>query len=162
MTIDRPNQVWVTDITYIKLKEGWAYLMAVIDWYSRKVIAWGISSTMDVTFCVEVLEKALLKGKPDVFNTDQGSQYTSSTFTNILKREGIKISMDGKGRYLDNILIERLWRTVKYEYIFLNDYSTIPELRAGLTEFIQTYNTRRIHQALNYQTPEAVFQGASL
>jgi putative transposase len=162
LTIDRPNQVWCTDITYIKLKTGWTYLMAVMDWSSRKIISWGLSNTMDVSFCVEVLEEALKYGKPEIFNTDQGSQYTSSIFTDVLKREGIEISMDGKGRYLDNILIERLWRTVKYEHIFINDYETISETREGLRGFIDQYNSKRLHQALEYQTPDEVWAKCSL
>ena len=155
--INKPNQVWCTDITYIKLSTGWTYLMAVMDWRSRRVISWGVSNTMGADFCVRILEESLKHGKPEIFNTDQGSQYTSESFTAVLKREGIKISMDGKGRYLDNILIERLWRSVKYENIYINDYRTIGELRLGLTLYFDKYNHRRIHQSLDYKTPDDVW-----
>jgi putative transposase len=159
--IIRANQVWSTDITYIKLKSGWTYMMAVIDWYSRKVISWGLSNTMDTQFCTEVLEEALNRGKPEIFNTDQGSQFTSIKFTDILKREKIKISMDGKGRYLDNIYIERFWRTVKYENIFINDYEKIPDVRAGLKVYILQYNNERLHQALDYKTPDSFWKASA-
>jgi len=160
MVINKPNQVWCTDITYIRLAHGWGYLMAVMDWHSRRVISWGVSSTMDVEFCIRVLEDALKQGKPQIFNTDQGSQYTSVAFTDVLKREGIDISMDGRGRYLDNIFIERLWRTVKYENVFINGYRTIPELRVGLEQYFLIYNHERIHQALGYVTPDSVWRQA--
>ena len=158
LDINRPNQVWCTDITYVRVDTGWVYLMAVMDWYSRKVISWSISNTMDNEFCTRVLEDSLKHGKPEIFNTDQGSQFTSLEFTNILKREGIKISMDGKGRYLDNILIERLWRTVKYEDIVINGYETLSSLKKGLAEYIEKYNGRRLHQALGYKTPNQIWQ----
>ena len=161
MDINRPNQVWCTDITYIRLNTGWSYLMAVMDWHSRRVISWGLSNTMDTNFCTRVLEEALKLGKPEYFNTDQGSQFTSASFTGILLREGIKISMDGRGRYLDNILIERLWRTVKYEDIFISGYETLPEARAGLFVFFSKYNNRRLHQALDYKTPDHVWRNAA-
>ena len=159
--IDHINQVWSTDITYIRLKTGWVYLMAVIDWHSRKVLSWGLSNTMDTSFCIDVLENSFKHGKPEVFNTDQGSQYTSNDFTGVLKRKGIKISMDGKGRYLDNILVERLWRTVKYEDVFINDYQTLVNARKGLEEYFITYNTERLHQSLDYHTPDEVWSYAA-
>lgn len=160
LVINRPNQVWCTDITYIRVQSGWVYLMAVMDWHSRRVISWGLSSTMDVEFCARILEESLLHGKPEIFNTDQGSQYTSAEFTGILKREGIKISMDGKGRYLDNILIERLWRSVKYEDVKINGYETLPETKIGLEKYIDKYNFHRLHQALGYKTPDEVWRAA--
>jgi putative transposase len=160
ITINRPNQVWCTDITYIRVQAGWVYLMAVMDWHSRRVISWGVSSTMDVEFCARILEESLLHGKPEIFNTDQGSQYTSTEFTGILKREEIKISMDGKGRYLDNILIERLWRSIKYEDVKINGYETLSETRIGLEKYIEKYNFKRLHQALGYKTPDEVWRSA--
>ena len=159
LDINRPNQVWCTDITYIRLNTGWAYLMAVMDWYSRKVISWKVSNTMDTSFCTEVLEDALKYGhKPEIFNTDQGSQFTSLEFTSILKREGIRISMDGKGRCFDNIFIERLWRTVKYEYVYLNDYGNLGDLATGISGFFKEYNEERIHQSLKYATPDEIWR----
>ena len=157
LKIDRPNQVWCTDITYIRLGTGWAYLMAVMDWHSRQIISWGLSNTMDANFCVGVLEDSLKNGKPDIFNTDQGSQYTSSDFVNTLQSNNIQVSMDGRGRYLDNILIERFWRSVKYEHIFLNSYQTLSEAKAGLSYYIKLYNEERLHQSLGYLTPNEVW-----
>ena len=159
LTITRPNQVWSTDITYIWLPRGFMYLTAIIDWYSRKVLAWRLSNTMDTSFCVDCLEQALLNNKvPEIFNTDQGSQFTSKAFTDVLKGHGIQISMDGRGRALDNIFVERLWRNVKHEDIYLNKYSNIKELMIGLTKYFDFYNTERPHQSLEYKTPHQVYE----
>lgn len=156
--IIRPNQVWSTDITYIRLKKGFAYLVAVIDWYSRKVLAWRLSNTVDTSFCVECLEDALLRyGKSDIFNTDQGCQFTSKAFTNVLKDNDIKISMDGRGRALDNIFVERLWRSVKHENIYPMRYETMGELQLGVADYFSFYNSERFHQSLGYKTPDAVY-----
>ena len=155
----RANQVWSTDITYIRLKHGFAYLVAVIDWYSRRVLSWRISNSMEAVFCVDCLEDALRShGKPEVFNSDQGTQFTSEAFTGVLKREGITISMDGRGRAYDNIFVERLWRSVKHEDVYLNGYATMGELLIGLTKYFDFYNTERPHQALNNKTPKEVHQ----
>lgn len=153
LTINKPNMVWSTDITYIPMKHGFLYLSAIIDWYSRYIIAWEISNSLDVSFCTEILEKALEKNKPDIFNTDQGSQYTSNIFTDILKSNNVEISMDGKGRALDNIMIERFWKSVKYEYIYLNEIATGTELWTGLNDYFNFYNNERLHQSLKYKTP---------
>lgn len=158
--IIRPFQVWSTDITYIPLANGFMYLTAVIDWYSRYVLAWQLSNTLDTQFCIDALQAALRLGQPEIFNTDQGSQFTSAAFTGILEAAGIQISMDGKGRALDNIWIERLWRTVKYEDIYLKHYETVPLLYRGLREYFAFYNHERPHQSLDYRTPAAVFQAA--
>lgn len=156
--VTRPNQVWSTDITYIRLARGFAYLVAVIDWYSRKVLSWRISNSMDASFCVDCLEDALRHhGRPEVFNSDQGSQFTSVAFTNVLKREGVTISMDGRGRALDNIFVERLWRNVKYEDVYLKGYANMAELMVGLAQYFAFYNTERPHQSLAYQTPDQVY-----
>ena len=157
--IDRVNQVWSMDITYIRLGKGFAYLTAIIDWHSRYVIAWRLSNTLTADFCVECLQEALQYGKPEIFNTDQGCQFTSEEFTRILIENGIKISMDGRGRALDNIFVERLWRTVKYENIYLKDYQTIPEAREGLREYFDWYNMERSHQSLDYKTPWSIHAG---
>lgn len=158
----RPNQVWSTDITYIRLAHGFAYLVAVIDWYSRKVLAWRISNSLDSGFCVDCLEQALRTfGTPEIFNTDQGSQFTSDAFTGVLTLNDIAISMDGRGRALDNIFVERLWRSVKYEDVYLKGYVTMPELQLGLAEYFEFYNTERPHQSLGYRTPVQVYQAAS-
>lgn len=155
--VTRPNQVWSTDITYIRLARGFAYLVAVIDWYSRKVLSWRISNSMDASFCVDCLEDALRHhGRPDVFNSDQGSQFTSAAFTDVLKREGATISMDGRGRALDNIFVERLWRNVKYEDVYLKGYANMAELMVGLAQYFAFYNAERPHQSLGYQTPDQV------
>jgi putative transposase len=157
----RPNQVWSTDITYIRLARGFAYLVAIIDWYSRRVLSWRISNSMDATFCVDCLEEALrAHGKPEVFNSDQGSQFTSDAFTGVLKREGIVISMDGRGRAFDNIFVERLWRSVKHEDVYLKGYASMGELTVGLTEYFIFYNTERPHQSLGQKTPEVVYRSA--
>lgn len=159
--IIRPNQVWSTDITYIRLAHGFVYLVAIIDWYSRKVLSWRLSNSMDTAFCVDCLEDALrLYGKPEVFNSDQGTQFTSTAFTDVLKREKIAISMDGRGRALDNIFVERLWRTIKYEDIYLKGYDNMRDLIIGLTEYFAFYNCERPHQALGNMTPNTVYKRA--
>jgi len=161
LTIVRANQVWCSDITYVPLPGGFAYLCAIMDWHSRKVLAWEISNTMDTDFCRRALCAALAHyGRPEIFNTDQGSQFTSQDFTGTLKEHGIQISMDGRGRCFDNIFIERLWRSVKYEDIYLNDYRSVAELRAGLTRYFRLYNETRRHQALDYEPPDTVYWAA--
>jgi putative transposase len=162
VNVSRPNHVWSTDITYIRLANGFVYLVAIIDWYSRKVLAWRVSNTMDTLFCIDCLEQALQTyGSPDIFNTDQGSQFTSANFTDRLEKADIQISMDGRGRPLDNIFVERLWRSVKHEDVYLKGYATLPELLVGLTEYFVFYNTKRPHQSLGYSTPDAVYLEAS-
>jgi putative transposase len=156
--IERPDQVWSTDITYVPLPGGFMYLAAIIDWYSRYVISWRLSNTLDGSFCQEMLEEALSQGKPKVFNTDQGVQFTASAWTGRLESAGVQVSMDGKGRCLDNVFVERLWRTVKYENIYIRCYSSVPELKAGLGRFFPYYNCERWHQSLGYQTPAAVYR----
>lgn len=159
--VTRPNHVWSTDVTYIRLARGFAYLVAVIDWYSRRVLSWRISNSMDASFCVDCLEDALRDhGKPAVFNTDQGSQFTSKAFTGVLKREGIDISMDGRGRALDNIFVERLWRSVKHEDVYLKGYANMADLTIGLAQYFAFYNEERPHQSLGYQTPGKVYRSA--
>lgn len=156
--IIRPNQVWSTDITYIRLAYGFAYLVAIIDWYSRMVLSWRLSNTLDSSFCIEALKEALLKyGNPKIFNSDQGCQFTSREFIRELLDRQISISMDGRGRCLDNIFVERLWRSVKYEDIYLKGYRTIPEARKGLAEYFDFYNRQRYHQGLNNKTPRQVY-----
>ena len=156
--IDKPNQVWSTDITYIKLEKGFVYLAAVIDWHTKKILSWKVSNMMDVSLTAGVLKEALsLYPKPEIFNTDQGSQYTAQAHIEILKQHNIKISMDGKGRAIDNICIERFWRTIKYEDIYLNEYSTMKELRTGITKYMNVYNGKRLHSAIDYQTPNEVY-----
>ena len=164
LKIDRVNQVWCTDITYIPMAKGFLYLVAIMDWSSRYVLSWRVSNTMDADFCVEALEEALARyGRPEIFNTDQGSQFTSEAFTGTLQRHGVAISMDGKGRFMDNIFIERLWRSLKYEEVFVKAYATVAEARKGIGEYIVHYNSDRPHQSLKYQTPREVFEaGASL
>jgi len=158
----RPNQVWSTDITYIRLARGFAYLVAVIDWYSRRVLSWRISNSMEAVFCVDCLEEAVRShGKPEIFNSDQGAQFTSEAFTGVLKREGIAISMDGRGRAFDNIFVERLWRSVKHEDVYLKGYATMGELTIGLAEYFAFYNGERPHQSLGQQTPDVVYRTAS-
>lgn len=160
--ITRPNQVWSTDLTYIRLPRGFVYLVAVIDWYSRRVLSWRLSNTMDSGFCVDCLEEALQNfGKPEIFNTDQGSQFTSEAFTGVLLKKDIAISMDGRGRALDNIFVERLWRSVKYEDVYLKRYATLPELLFGLTNYFAFYNMERTHQSLGYDTPDQVYRTGS-
>jgi putative transposase len=157
--IARPNQVWSTDITYIRLAHGFVYLVAIIDWYSRRVLSWRISNSMEAVFCVDCLEDALrAHGKPEIFNSDQGSQFTSEAFTDVLKREDIVISMDGRGRVFDNIFVERLWRNVKYEDVYLKGYAQVGELMIGLAKYFAFYNSERPHQALGDKTPDVVYQ----
>jgi putative transposase len=159
MVIDRPNQVWAADITYLPIGRGFLYLVAIMDWASRAVLAWRLSNSMDVSFCVSALEEALACfGKPDIFNTDQGSQFTSAAFTGVLLAAGIKVSMDGRGRWLDNVFIERLWRSLKHEDIYLKGYTDGHEAKAGIAAWIAFYNTRRPHQALENRTPMAVWR----
>ncbi|MEL3892954.1 MULTISPECIES: IS3-like element ISPpu29 family transposase [Pseudomonas] len=159
VAVTRPNQVWSTDITYIRLARGFAYLVAVIDWYSRKVLSWRLSNSMDASFCVDCLEDALREhGRPEVFNSDQGSQFTSAAFTGVLKREGVAISMDGRGRALDNIFVERLWRNVKHEDVYLKGYANMAELTVGLAQYFAFYNAERPHQSLGYKTPASVYR----
>ncbi|HZI76094.1 MAG TPA: IS3 family transposase [Gemmatimonadales bacterium] len=158
LKIDRPNQVWATDITYIPMPKGFFYLVAIMDWHSRKVLTWRLSNTMDATFCVEALEDALATyGRPEIFNSDQGAQFTSTAFTGVLEAAGVRISMDGKGRCMDNIFVERLWRSLKYEDIYLRAYGTGSEARLGIGHWIAGYNTTRPHQALGYRTPDEVY-----
>jgi putative transposase len=157
--IGRVDQVWSTDITYIPLRQGFAYLVAVIDWFSRYVLSWELSVTMDVEFCVSAVAEALGVGKhPEIFNTDQGSQFTSEAFTRPLLDLGIRISMDGRGRALDNVFIERLWRSVKYEDVYLREYGDVGHLRRGLGTYLRFYNTERPHQSLDYRTPAQVYR----
>lgn len=156
--ITRVNQVWSTDITYIRLQQGFVYLVAVIDWFSRYVLSWALSVTLDGQFCREALQQALDQGRrPEIFNTDQGAQFTSRDFTSVLKQEGIQISMDGRGRALDNVFVERLWRTVKYEEVYVKDYTTVREARQGLGQYFTFYNHERLHQSLAYRTPASVY-----
>ena len=158
--IERPNQVWSTDITYIRLRQGFVYLAAVMDWFSRYVLAWSLSITLEVGFCLETLEEALQFGRPEIFNSDQGSQFTSTDYTGRLEQEEIRISQDGRGRALDNVFVERLWRSVKYEEVYLKDYTTVPEARQGLGSYFAFYNGERLHQALGYRTPAEVYRGS--
>lgn len=157
LEITRPNQVWSTDITYVPMAKGFMYLTAVIDWYSRYVLAWRLSNTLDSLFCVEALQDALAIATPEIFNTDQGVQFTSTAFTSILEAAQIRISMDGKGRALDNIFVERLWRSVKHEDIYLKEYATVPALAHGMDKYFDFYNHERPHQSLDYRTPAAVY-----
>lgn len=158
LTVDRPNQVWSSDITYLAMKHGFLYLTAILDWHSRRVLAWRVSNTMDVAFILEALEEALDDfGTPEIFNSDQGRQYTSTVFTQRLENAGIAISMDGRGRWLDNVFVERLWRTVKYENVFIMNYETSADVIRGLTKYFRFYNGERRHQALDYRTPNEVY-----
>ena len=152
------NQVWSTDITYIRMVQGFVYLVAVMDWFSRFVLSWALSVTMEAPFCIEALEKALRWGRPEIFNSDQGSQFTSEKFTGVLKERDIAISMDGRGRCLDNIFIERLWRSLKYEEVYLRDYRQVPEARAGISRYFQFYNHERPHQSLAYRRPADLYR----
>jgi len=159
MNIDRPNQVWAADITYIPIGRGHLYLVAIMDWASRAVLAWRLSNTMDVSFCAAALEEAIARfGKPEIFNTDQGSQFTSAAFTSMLESAGIRISMDGRGRWMDNVFIERLWRSLKHEDIYLKGYSDGREARAGIGEWVNFYNETRLHHALGYRAPMVVWR----
>lgn len=155
--IVRPDQVWSADITYLRLRRGFLYLAAILDWYSRYVLSWTLSSSLDAAFCVWALEEALARGRPEVFNTDQGVQFTSEGFTGILELRGIVISMDGRGRVFDNIFSERLWRTVKYEEVYLKDYGTVPGAIQNLGGYFGFYNGERLHQALGYKTPAGIY-----
>ncbi len=156
--VNRVDQVWAADITYIPMAQGFLYLVAIMDWHSRHVVAWKLSNTMDTGFCVAALEEALSRGRPEIFNTDQGSQFTSEAFTQTLQERGIRVSMDGKGRYLDNIFVERLWRSIKYEEVYLKAYQSVAEARAGINAYLEFYNRQRPHQALGYRTPAEMYQ----
>src|SRR5690242_7617409 len=159
LAIERVNQVWCSDITYIPMAKGFLYLVVIMDWVSRAVLAWRLSNTLDADFCVEALEEALSRyGRPEIFNTDQGSQFTSDDFTGTLKRHGVTISMDGKGRFMDNIFVERLWRSLKYEEVYLHAYATVAEAKAGIGSWLDFYNTERQHQSLGYRTPRQIYQ----
>lgn len=158
--IERPNQAWAADISYLPMAQGFAYLMAIIDLHSRKVMAWRLSNTLDTTFCLEALDEAIHHfGPPEIFNTDQGCQFTSDTFTSALKANNVKISMDGKGRWIDNVFIERLWRSIKYEEVYLKAYQNLREARQSLGNYLEFYNQNRVHQHLDYQTPDEVYYG---
>jgi len=160
LKISRVNQVWASDITYIPMAHGFAYLVAIIDWYSRRVLAWRLSNTLETSFCVEALYEALARyGQPDIFNTDQGSQFTDQDFTSVLLNRGIKVSMDGKGRCMDNIFVERLWRSLKYEEVYLNAYDSMQEARLGIARYMRFFNDKRPHKALGYQTPASFYDG---
>jgi putative transposase len=160
LAIERPNQVWASDICYLPMARGFAYLVAIIDWYSRKVLAWRLSNTLDSDFCVEALEEALQRfGTPEIFNTDQGAQFTSEAFTGILQQAGVAISMDGKGRWIDNVFVERLWRSVKYEDVYLKAYESLLQARVGLGAYFHFFNSERRHQSLNRHTPNQVYRG---
>lgn len=156
VVIERPNQVWCTDVTYVPMRRGFMFLVAILDWHSRYVLAWTVSNTQETTFCLDALEQALRHGCPEIFNSDQGCQFTSTAFTAKLEAAGVRISMDGRGHVFDNIFIERLWRTVKYEYLYLHNHRDGSDLEQGLTTYFQFYNTERPHQALGYRTPEEV------
>lgn len=159
LLVERCDQVWSTDITYIRLASGFVYLMAVIDWYSRYVLGWALSNTLDADFCIEAVGNLLETGQCEIFNTDQGAQFTTPRFTRPLLDKGVKVSMDGRGRALDNIFVERLWRTVKYDYVYLNDIQTVQEAWHGLRKFFHEYNNERLHQSLDYRTPADVYLG---
>jgi putative transposase len=159
LLINRINQVWSTDLTYIRLAHGFVYLVAIVDWFSRYVIAWSISTTMEADFCIDTLKVALATGTCEIFNTDQGAQFTTSKFTDIILAQGIRVSMDGKGRALDNIFVERLWRSVKYECVYLMNFATAAEARKYIGEYFIYYNEERPHQSLGYQTPAQIYAG---
>jgi putative transposase len=158
LEINRVNQVWAADITYIPMVQGFLYLVAIMDWHSRYVLAWKLSNTLDTDFCVAALEQALGKGRPEIFNTDQGAQFTSEAFTGLLLEQGVRVSMDGKGRYLDNIFVERLWRSIKYEEVYLKAYQTAAEARVGINAYLEFYDYQRPHQSLGYRTPAEMYQ----
>ncbi len=162
MKIEYPNQVWATDITYIRMRQGWLYLVVIMDWYSRYVISWELSNTMEVHFCLEALENALLKGKPEILNSDQGAQFTNRDFTEMLEKAGIRISMDGRGRVYDNIFIERFWRTVKYEEVYLYNYEFPREAKGRLNEYFRFYNEERFHSSLENKTPAEIYFGKKI
>ena len=157
----RPDQAWSSDITYVPMRQGWMYLTVVMDWYSRYVLSWRLSNTLDGLFCLEALEEALRGGRPEIFNTDQGVQYTAEAFTGRLEAAGVRVSMDGRRRWMDNVFVERLWRTVKYEHVYLHDHATPRALQAGLTGYFAYYNEERFHAALDYRTPRAVYDEAA-
>lgn len=158
LLVTKPNQVWATDITYIPMKRGFVYLIAIVDWFSRRVLAWRLSITLEVDFCIAALEEALARyGKPAILNTDQGSQFTSIAFTDVLKKAGIDISMDGKGAWRDNVFVERLWRTIKYEEVYLHAYENVPEARSAIGKYLTFYNEKRPHSSLDRQTPDQVY-----
>lgn len=159
LAITRANQVWATDITYIRMRRGFLYLVAIVDWFSRYVLSWELSNSLDVSFCIQALRSALRIGRPEIFNSDQGCQFTSTDFTGLLKQEGITISMDGKGRALDNIIVERLWRSVKYEEVYIKDYEQGADAYEGLGGYFDFFNDERPHQSLGYRTPSAVYFG---
>jgi len=158
VAIVRPDQVWSSDITYVPMPQGWMYLTVVMDWFSRYVLSWRLSNTLDGLFCLEALDEALSQGRPEIFNTDQGSQYTAEAFTGRLESAGVAVSMDGRGRWMDNVFVERLWRTVKYEWVYLHDYATPRALEQGLAWYFPFYNEHRIHAALDYSTPATVYR----
>jgi putative transposase len=163
LAIDRPNQVWAADICYVPMARGFVYVVAIMDWHSRKVLAWRVSNTMDADFCVEALEEAMRRyGTPEIFNTDQGAQFTSEAFTEVLKTAGIRISMDGKGRWVDNVFVERLWRSLKYEEVYLKAYETVAEARQGMASYFRFYNRERRHQGLDRRTPDQVYEGSRI
>jgi putative transposase len=162
MEITRPDQVWAVDITYIPMARGFLYLVAIMDWHSRYVLSWWLSNTLDGDFCVEALEEALRKGRPDVLNSDQGAQFSAEAFTGMLEQQGVRISMDGKGSYSDNLFVERLWRTVKYEEVYLKAYQDGREARNGIGDYFRFYNTQRPHQALGYRTPAEAYASSPL
>jgi putative transposase len=157
LNISQPNQVWGADITYIRLAQGFLYLVAILDWYSRYVLSWRLSNTLDAGFCVEAAQEALSKNQPDISNTDQGVQFTSEDWLNIWTQRNVQISMDGRGRCMDNIMVERLWRSLKYEEVYLKNYTSVLEARNGISKYFEYYNHRRLHSSLNYQTPETVY-----
>jgi putative transposase len=158
LIIRSPDQVWATDITYIRLRAGFLYLVAIMDWYSRYVLSWRLSNSLEPRFCIEALEEALFRRQPEIFNSDQGSQFTSDDFIAVLRNRGIRISMDGRGRAMDNIMVERLWRSVKYEEVYLKDYQNPREAYRGLLEYFRFYNEERLHQSHGYRTPEMVYR----
>jgi putative transposase len=159
VAVERVNQVWSTDITYIRMAQGFVYLVAVIDWFSRFVLSWSLSLTMEMDFCLEALDRALRRGRPEIFNSDQGPQFTSEKFTGKLEARKIAVSMDGRGRCFDNIFVERLWRSLKYEEVYLKDYASVAEARAGIAGYFRFYNHERLHQSLDYRTPAAIYLG---
>jgi len=161
VTVTRINQVWSTDITYIRMAEGFLYLVAVMDWFSRFVLSWAFSLTLELGFCLEALKRAFRWGRPETFNSDQGSQFTSEEFTGEIESRGIAVSMDGRGRCLDNIFIERLWRSLKYEEVYLRDYTLVPEAEAGIGRWFRFYNYQRFHQSLDYRTPAQIYREAA-
>jgi putative transposase len=161
LKIERVNQVWCTDITYIRMSKGWAYLVAVMDWYSRYVLSWNLSTTMETDFCVKALEDALQIARPEIFNSDQGAQFTSKDFTQVLLDSSIKISMDGRGRVFDNIFIERLWRSLKYEEVYINDYESFGVARKGISNYFDLYDNKRLHESLGYVPPVEIYKNAA-